>query len=131
IGSYGGTAKTLQSKVSASSIPIVIASDQAAIPVSLGNTTNTLLFAAIDVTTSGDNTIVAADASNKIKVLQYVIVADAAVTARWKSGAGTNLSGAMSFAANGGAASSAGAGIWIMETAVNQALVLNLGSAVG
>lgn len=93
----------------------------------------TISFAPIDVAASGDNTIVAADASRRIKVLSYVVVADAAVTARWKSGAGTNLSGAMSLAANGGVSAPPvppGGGHW-METAVNQALVLNLGSATG
>lgn len=97
----------------------------------VGNSINTLLFKDIDVAASGDNTIVAADASNKIKVTDYSIVCDAAVAARWKSGAGTNLSGAMSFAANGGIMAAAGAGRWLFETAVNQALVLNLGGAVG
>ena len=97
----------------------------------VGNSINSLLFASIDVALSGDNTIVALDASNKIKVTDYSIVADAAVAARWKSGASTNLSGAMSFATNGGIMAAAGAGRWLFETAVNQALVLNLGAAVG
>lgn len=92
-----------------------------------------LAFAPIDVAASGDNTIVAADPSNKIKVASYMLVADAAVAARWKSGVGTNLSGAMSFAANGGCAAPpvAPAGGHWLETAVNQALVLNLSAAVG
>jgi len=94
----------------------------------------TLAFAAIDVAASGDNTIVAADGTRKIKVLSYSLVADAAVAARWKSGAGTNLSGAMSLAANGGLADGGGnapATQWLFETAVNQALVLNLSGAIG
>lgn len=94
----------------------------------------TLAFAIIDVAASGDNTIVAADATRKVKVLSYSMVADAAVTVRWKSGAGSSLSGAMSFIQNGGISDGNGnsaATQWIMETAVNQALTLNLGSAVG
>jgi hypothetical protein len=90
-------------------------------------------FASIDAASSGDNTVVAADATRKIKVLSYLAVADAAVTVRWKSGASTNLSGAMSFAATGGCVAPPvppGGGHWL-ETAVNQALVLNLGGAVG
>ena len=90
-----------------------------------------LLFALVDNAASGDNTIVVADATRKIKVQSYVIVADAAVVARWKSGAGTSLSGAMSLAANGGVAAASAAGTWLLETAVNQALVLNLGAAIG
>lgn len=94
--------------------------------------TSGLLFAVIDTAASGDNTIVAADASRKIKVMSYVVVADAALAIRWKSGAGTNLSGAMSLAANGGVATAAApAGTWLMETAAAAALVLNLGAAVG
>jgi hypothetical protein len=92
-----------------------------------------VLFAVVDVAGAGDNTIVTADVSNKIKVLSYTLVADAAVTARWKSGAGTSLSGAMALAANGGVASpvATAAGGHLFETALNQALVLNLGAAVG
>lgn len=102
-----------------------------AVEARVGSSIKTLLFAPIDVAASGDNTIVALDASNKIKVSDYSIVCDAAVTVRWKSGASTNLSGAMSFAANGGIMAAAGAGRWLFETAVNQALVLNLGAGVG
>jgi hypothetical protein len=93
----------------------------------------TILFASIDVATSGDNTIVAADATRKIKVLSYSLVCDGTVSVRWKSGAASNLSGAMSFVANTGIAPPGGtpAGGHIMETAVNQALVLNLSGAVG
>lgn len=92
----------------------------------------TILFAAIDVSSSGDNTIVSADPTKKIKVLSYAFVVDAEVTTRWKS-ASTSISGAMSFLSNGGMSSSTGtpAGGWLMETAVNQALILNLGGTVG
>lgn len=137
-------------KTMAASTPVVLPSDQSAIPVSGTVTANqgtgsandwrsdqrrgmTILFASIDVAALGDNTIVTADATKKVKVCQYTIVADAAVAVRWKSGAGTNLSGAMSNAANGGEVSpfvppSFG---HLLETAVNQALVLNLSAAVG
>ena len=96
-----------------------------------GGGTSALLFALIDTNASGDNTIVAADVTRKIKVQSYVVVADAALVVRWKSGAGTSLSGAMSLAANGGVSASAAVGTWLMETAVNQTLVLNLGAAIG
>jgi hypothetical protein len=94
--------------------------------------TSGLLFAVIDTAASGDNTIVAADATRKIKVMSYVVVADAALAVRWKSGAATSLSGAMSLAPNGGVATAAAPpGSWLMETAPAQNLVLNLGGAVG
>jgi len=92
----------------------------------------TPLSVAIDVAAAGDNALVAADATKKIKVLGYVMVADAAVAARFKSAA-TSKSGAMSFAANGGAVAPyipPNAGHWF-ETAVNEALNLNLSAAIG
>jgi hypothetical protein len=93
----------------------------------------TILFASIDVAASGDNTIVAASPGNKCKVLSYSLVCDGTVATRWKSGAGTNLSGAMSFVANTGIAppSFAPAEGHLFETAVNTALVLNLSAAIG
>jgi len=93
----------------------------------------TILFASIDVAGSGDNTIVGANPGNKCKVLSYSLVCDGTVAVRWKSGAGTNLSGAMSFVANTGIAppSFAPAEGHLFETAVNTALVLNLSAAIG
>lgn len=89
-----------------------------------------LLFAAIDAAGAGDNIIVAGVTALKIKVVNYLLVADGAVTARWKSGS-TSISGAMSFAANGGAMASATPGSWLIETALGQNLHLNLGGAIG
>ena len=133
-------------KTMAGSTPVVLPSDQAAIPTTAtqgpaGSADwrmdlrrgQTILFAAIDVSASGDNTIVAADATRKIKVLSYNYVCDGTVAVRWKSGAGSNLSGAKSFVANTGLCSAVGtpAGGHLLETAVNQALVLNLSAAIG
>lgn len=60
-------------------------------------------FAIIDAATSGDNTLVAAVTSKKIRVLSLVMVASGAVNVRFESGAsGTALSGQMNLAANGG-----------------------------
>jgi hypothetical protein len=86
----------------------------------------------VSVSSSGANQIVAADATKKIKLLSYVLVASGDVAAKWQS-ASTDLTGAMSFIANGGAVSPVGtpSGGWLLETAVNEALNLNLGSAVG
>ena len=68
-----------------------------------GTTALTPKFAIIDVATSGDNTLVAAVASRKIRVLSLWMVASAAVTVRFESGAaGTALSGQAQLAANGG-----------------------------
>lgn len=60
-------------------------------------------FKEIDAATSGDNTILAAVTSKKIRVVSLYLVASAAVTVRFESGAsGTALSGQMQLAANGG-----------------------------
>lgn len=58
-------------------------------------------FAIIDAASSGDNTLVAAVAGKKIRVLNYVLVSAGAVTARFESGAGgTALTGQMTLAAS-------------------------------
>jgi len=92
-------------------------------------------FSAVSASSSGDNTIVAASTGQKIVLLSYVVIAAGDVSIRWKSGASTNLSGAMALATNGGAAPSAGplapAGVvGLLETASGEALVLNLSAAV-
>ena len=60
-------------------------------------------FAIIDAATSGDNTLLAAVTSKKIRIISLYMVAAAAVNARFESGTGgTALSGQMNLAANGG-----------------------------
>lgn len=60
-------------------------------------------FAVIDHAVSGDNTLVAAIASTKIRVLSLFLIGAAAVTVRFESGAsGVALTGQMNVAANGG-----------------------------
>ena len=84
-------------------------------------------FDKIDAATSGDNTIIAAVAGKKIRVLQYTLVCVAATDITWKSGA-TARSGVMSIASNSGIStpySSDG----LLETAVGEALNLNLSAA--
>jgi hypothetical protein len=57
----------------------------------------------VDHAVSGDNTLVAAVTGKRIRVLQCLLVASAAVTVRFESGAsGTALTGQMQLAANGG-----------------------------
>lgn len=92
----------------------------------------TPLFAVVNASGSGDNTLVAADGTKKVKVLQYTLVSAGTVNATFKSGAATALSGAMPLVANSGIASPfvAPAQGHLIETAVNQALVLNLSGAI-
>ena len=72
----------------------------------------------------------AAVASKKITVLSYVLVATGAVTVKWRT-ASTDISGAMALAANGGVSAHSGdITIPLLQTATNEALNLNLSSAV-
>lgn len=86
--------------------------------------------AVIDHATSGDNTVVAAVASKKIRVLSAFLIAAAAVTARFESGAGgTALTGQVSLAANGGFVLPHNPAGWF-ETAAGEMLNLELSAAL-
>lgn len=95
-----------------------------------------MLQAKIDVATSGDNTIVAAAADRKIRVINYFIVAAGAVTVQWKDGS-TALTGAMTMStgvphqSSYSAVRGVGAGYdGHFDTSQNSALKLNLGGNV-
>lgn len=94
-----------------------------------GTTALTPKFAVIDNATAGDNTIVAAVTSKKIRVHQLALIASAAVTMRFESGAsGTALTGQMQLAANGGFVLPYSPIGWF-ETASNTLLNLELSGA--
>lgn len=78
----------------------------------------------IAATTSGDATVVAAVPGKRIRVVGYALVAGAAVTVKWKSGA-NDITGSMALAANGGV-SHPGDGAEPLETRPGEALILNL-----
>jgi hypothetical protein len=124
-----GAATLIGQKTMANSLPVVLASDQSIISVD-PRRGQTLLFASIDIATSGDQQIVAADATKKIKVVSYTMVAEGTVAVRWRS-ATNNKSGAIPLVANSGIAISEKAGNWLLETAVNEALNLNLSASIG
>lgn len=87
------------------------------------------LYAAINVSTAGDNTLVAAVAGKRIRVLSYTLVCSAVETVRFESGAGgTALTGQMEFGANGGAAVTCDHGLF--ETAAGALLNLELATGV-
>lgn len=95
-----------------------------------GTTAATPKFAAIDDATSGNNTLVAAVASKKLRVLSYVLVAAGTVNARFESGAnGTALTGQMNLVANTGVSSGFNP-LGHFETAANTLLNLELSAAV-
>lgn len=60
-----------------------------------------LLFASIAVSSGTTELIPAQDDNRRIKVVSYVVVASSACTVKFSDG--SDLTGAMSFAANGGA----------------------------
>jgi hypothetical protein len=95
----------------------------------LGGGSDQMQFASISTAASGSTQLVAADATRKINVVAFTVVASAAVTVQFLSGASA-LTGAMALAANGGVSSSASGGNALFQTAVNNALNINLGGAV-
>ena len=94
-----------------------------------GGTSKTILTAAIDIASSGDNTIVAADVSNKIKVVYMEFTMSAENDVMYKHGA-TAFSGAMPYAGvNEPKGSVRNYWPFPLETAVNEAFIINLSTA--
>lgn len=88
------------------------------------------LYAVIDHAVSGNNTLVAAVAGKKIRVLGFVLVSAGTVTARFESAAdGTALTGQMTLAVNTVVSSGYNALGWF-ETVAGQLLNLELSAAV-
>lgn len=95
-----------------------------------GSTSLTPKFAAINASASGNNTIVGAVASKKIRVLALSITGLTAVNAKFQSGAsGTDLTGLYHLGATGGMVLPYNPVGWF-ETASSALLNLNLDSAV-
>ena len=87
-------------------------------------------YAAIAASSSGDNTIIAAVAGNRILVFNVGIIAAAAVTIRFEDGAGgTALTGQMEIIANGGFTWGFSEVGWF-QTSVNTLLNLELSGAI-
>lgn len=132
VRAFGGT---IGQTIASLSMPVAIASDQSVIPTSqdsatlyAGTTALTPKFASIAASSSGDNTIVAAVTSKKIRVIRFSLSASGTVNAKWKSGSGTDLTGLFYMVANGGAGANY-TPVGLFETASNTALVLNLSGA--
>lgn len=87
-------------------------------------------FAAIDAATSGDNTLVAANATKKIRVTSLFLVSAGTVNVRFEGGTGgTALTGQMNLVANTGFVLPYNPSGWF-ETAINTLLNLELSGAV-
>lgn len=90
----------------------------------------TIKYLAINHNTSGDNTLIAAVASRKIRVLSCFLVSAGTVNVRFESGTGgTALTGQMPLVVNVGFVLPFNEGGWF-ETAVNTLLNLELSGAV-
>ena len=95
-----------------------------------GTTSLTPKFAVIDHAGNGDNTLVAAVTSKKIRVLAVMMIAGGSVNARFESGAGgTALSGQMQLTAQSGFTLPFNPVGWF-ETAAGSLLNLELSAAV-
>lgn len=95
-----------------------------------GNDQVTPKFAIIDAASSGDNTLVSAVASKKIRVLSLYLVAAGTVTVRFEDGAsGTAKSGQMNLVANTGFVLPFNPIGWF-ETTANTLLNLELSAAI-
>lgn len=95
-----------------------------------GSTGLTPKFAAISASAAGENLVVAAVAGKKIRVLKYTIVTSGAVAAKFRTSSGADLTGAMALAANSGVGG-AFCPVGLLETAVGDALTLNLSTGAG
>lgn len=90
---------------------------------------NALQYAKIDTAASGNTALVAAAGTGKkIVVRNYLLIASAAVSVKFRS-ANTDLTGAMALSANGGASAAGHPEVGWFETAANEALNINLSAA--
>lgn len=121
-GDAGALRMTLERR-----LRVVSALDSAA--MQSGNDQVTPKFAVISASSSGDNTLVTGVASKKLRVLSYVLVANAAVNAKFQSATGGDISGLLYCAANTGA-SSGFSPVGHFQTAAGEDLQLNLSGAV-
>lgn len=95
---------------------------------SAGKATSATKFAVISVSSAGDNTIVAAVASNVIRVISFLISSSGVVNVKWKSAA-TDKTGLIYLDTKGGAVGPYNPD-GHFQTGVNEALILNLSAAV-
>lgn len=93
-----------------------------------GLTQITPKYAAIAVSSNGDNTIVAAVAAKRLLLLQYNYMANGTVNVKWRSNT-TDKTGLAYLIANTGKVAPFSPIGWCI-TAVNEPLVLNLSGAI-
>lgn len=86
------------------------------------------MFAPISVSVIGSNQIVAGISGKKVRVLKYTIVTTNAVSVKFNSPNGSDLTGPMPLAANAGVGG-AFCPVGLFETVPGDALILNLSNA--
>lgn len=95
--------------------------------------TQSVLTTALSATSDGANTVVAAVAGKKIRVLGYVLNVNAAGTVQWRTGASADRSGAMEFTDGGGLTAPVcdptGEVFWF-ETVAGEALTITCAAGV-
>lgn len=95
-----------------------------------GTASLTPLFATISASATGNTAVVAADGTRRIRVLGYRFQAAGDVDVQFRSGATTTLTGSMPTGAKGGGGGAAFCPIGHFQTAVNEALNINLSANI-
>lgn len=125
--SWGADGSATDTSVAA---PLPVQASLESNQMTAGGTIVTPKYAVIDAATSGNNTIVAAVTSKKIRVLALMAVAAGSVNVRFESGAdGTALTGQMNLVVNTGFVLPFNPAGWF-ETASNTLLNMELSAAV-
>lgn len=109
--------------------PLSVAASEETSTIFNGKTALVPTFATVQVSSSGDNTIVSATGGKRIRVLSCCLIANAAVNVKWRTSTGpTDITGLGYFAANGGYVKPFSPVGWF-QTGVGDSLILNLSAA--
>lgn len=125
--SWGADGSATDASVAA---PLPVQASLESNQMTAGGTVVTPKYAIIDAATSGDNTLIAAVTSKKVRVLAAFLVSAGTVNVRFESGAGgTALTGQMNLVANTGFVLPFNPAGWF-ETGSNTLLNLELSGAI-
>ena len=125
--SWGADGSATDASVAA---PLPVQASAESNQMTAGGTVVTPKFAAIAVSSSGNNTLVAAVVSKKVRVLAVWLMSSGSVNAKFQSGAGvTDLTGLAYLVASAGMVLPYNPAGWF-ETGSNTLLNLNLSAAI-
>jgi hypothetical protein len=88
-----------------------------------------LTFATINISSSGDNTVIAGVSGKIIKIYRMLMLANSSASITFKDGASTSLTGPMLFGGSGGMVLDFQEEPWFTTSATND-FIVNLSSAV-